>query len=307
MKLIPLVLAVAGLFMSTAQAATIQVNVNKNPVRCDGTDIATPEQVIKHFVYWDTQPMPGPAADAADCSAEVTGDPAGATVIDLEPNTGTVEFDVPDGATIYIRARASVNGVPSALTPEIQIDTPAAPVSSPQRPVIWVVGVDGDLTAVFGPVNQPTQYPSSAAIQGAQRLRVTGTITQLGTQQGLISRDASGQAAAGHFSLWVVEDGRIHLRNQPGPGLPSVKLESLQPIVAGEPFGITVSLGPTNGLVLAVDGQDPVTSADYYPLHTNTLPVTIGGMCSTCAGDTGAPITKPISGTVRVQTFATEQ
>jgi hypothetical protein len=307
MKLIPLVLAVAGLFMSTAQAATIQVNVNKNPVRCDGTDIATPEQVIKHFVYWDTQPMPGPAADAADCSAEVTGDPAGATVIDLEPNTGTVEFDVPDGATIYIRARASVNGVPSALTPEIQIDTPAAPVSSPQRPVIWVVGVDGDLTAVFGPVNQPTQYPSSAAIQGAQRLRITGTITQLGTQQGLISRDASGQAAAGHFSLWVVEDGRIHLRNQPGPGLPSVKLESLQPIVAGEPFGITVSLGPTNGLVLAVDGQDPVTSADYYPLHTNTLPVTIGGMCSTCVGDTGAPITKPISGTVRVQTFATEQ
>ena len=51
----------------------------------------------------------------------------------------------------------------------------------------------------------------------------------------------------------MAEDGKVKVRSHPGAGSPSVSLVSLQPLVAGQPFGITVSLGPINGLVLAVD------------------------------------------------------
>ncbi|MEA3242864.1 MAG: hypothetical protein U9Q19_05410 [Pseudomonadota bacterium] len=313
MRLFRLCLA-AGLMMGmNAQAADLQVNLNTNPKHCDGTDIATPDQTVTHKIFWDTQPMPGPAADAADCSAEEWVDPPGARVIDLEANASTAQFQVPNGAKVYLRARASLEGVPSALTPEVMIETPAAPVSSPQRPVLWVVGVFGDLTAVFGPVTQPTQYPNNATTQGAQRFRITGVINTIGPDyQGLISRDASGQDDPGHFSVGIGADGTVQLRNQPGQdaagtNLPSVRLVSLQPVVAGEEFGITITIGPTNGLTLAVDGQDPVSAAEYHPLTGNTLPLTVGATCSSCVEYTGAPIRRPLDGWVRVQVYATEQ
>jgi hypothetical protein len=280
--------------------------------RCNGEAIADPDQAISHKLYWDTEPMAGPAPDQADCATEEWPDPTGVNVIDLAPNIERVQFGAPNGSMIYIRTRAIVAGVPSALSPEVMIETPAAPVSAPNRPVLWVTGQFDDLTAAYGPVSQPTLYPSNATIQGAQRFRITGVITQLGVAQGLVSRDASGQDIAGHFTVSVDEAGLVKVRNQPGKdaagaSLPSAHLASTQPIVAGQPFGITVSLGPINGLVLAVDGQDPVTSTEFHPLHTNTLPVVVGGVCSSCLGDSGAPIKRPISGTVRVQVFAAEQ
>lgn len=313
MKMFRLCLA-AGLMLSLgAQAATLQVNLNPHGKRCDGTDIVTPDQTVTHKLFWDTKVMPGPALDAADCSAEEWPDPPGARVIDLEANTGTVEFEVPNGATVYLRARASVEGVPSALTPEIIIETPAAPISSPQQPVLWVIGAFGDLTAVFGPVTAPTQYPNNAATQGAQRFRITGVVNAIGADyQGLVSRDASGQDDPGHFSVGIGVDGKVMVRNQPGQdtagaSLPSVKLESTQPVVAGQEFGITITLGPIKGLTLAVDGQAPVSSSEYHPLAGNTLPLTVGATCSSCVGTTGAPTRRPLNGWVRVQVYATEQ
>jgi hypothetical protein len=94
----------------------------------------------------------------------------------------------------------------------------------------------------------------------------------------LLSRDESGQAAPGHFTLYIGEDRRLRLRSQGAADEPQVKLQSQQQLEAGERHRAQVIIGPRR-THLFLDGVEVGISEHVNLLAGNDLPMVVGATC----------------------------
>jgi len=146
----------------------------------------------------------------------------------------------------------------------------------------------------FGPVTAITQYPNtiSALKQDAFRWEITFTLNSTAGIHGLASRDESGTTDEGHLSLWV-ESGVLTLRHQSGsPGAVDAKILGTTPIVAGTEYVATVSVDVAAGTGLFLDGALEGSDPQAWGTTGNDLPLTVGGLCTSCK-DTTTPPTGP--------------
>lgn len=115
---------------------------------------------------------------------------------------------------------------------------------------------------------------------------------------GLISRDQTGQAQAGHLDVYIDSDGFINVRMQ---GLNSglVILKSTVKAVNG--FN-RVGIKRTPDLVtLYLNGFEQDSTTEVYPTNGNDLPLVIGASCQSCTGQAvGTKWSAPMDVTVRI-------
>lgn len=172
----------------------------------------------------------------------------------------------------------------------------------------------------FGPIDSIIQYPSNIAALAQDLFRWEITFTannlisnvddedepQVDTRMGLASRDENGQAESGHLSIWIedagIADHRIMVRNQDIKNAgQSIKLQSTTTIEPGIEYRVTVSVDEDNGLKLAINGEVEKSDPTAYGMANSTLPLTVGGLCSTCTADRGP--TLPFDGTIVMRIY----
>jgi hypothetical protein len=131
-------------------------------------------------------------------------------------------------------------------------------------------------------------------------------VDQLGSTQGVLARDETGQAASGHFLLAIAASGRLVVRFQQLT-IGQAGVCSNEPLALGRWHDIAVNLG-TPLLELWIDGVlqqgtgtedifngvDCDTAADIA--LDNDLPWVIGAANSTSTG--GTAVTAPLSGAI---------
>lgn len=143
----------------------------------------------------------------------------------------------------------------------------------------------------FGPISNMVEYPAdiSALAQDDYRWEITFTVNSLprdGLRAGLASRDASGQEAAGHLSVWLQSDGLIRVRNQDIAGGGETVLASTTVVVPGQQYQIIVSVEHGVGAGLWVDEALQAQGAGYGGAD-NGLGLVVGGLCSSCKEGVG--------------------
>ena len=152
-----------------------------------------------------------------------------------------------------------------------------------------------------GQVSSPTFFEPNPAFREPVTLWriVFSTDTAPGTDVGLISRDQTGQATGGHFTVWQKADGRIELRFQDVDS-GATTLVSADPAIGGLQV-VDICVTPAD-VILRVNGDEQGRAAVRGPsLALNDLPLLVGGRCTTCIGR--EPVTWPAPYPVNVQIF----
>lgn len=181
-------------------------------------------------------------------------------------------------------------------------DAPAPEPPPPPDPDPDPPPVPSD-AVTFGPVDTPTTYPKGigALAQDFYTWRITFELNGVGARQGLASRDQSGQLTAGHLGIWVMDNGRVRVRNQDAEGGGSnVVLVSQTVFAPGTEYTIAIS-GSDEGLGLWVGDVLEDSSPVSYGLTGSDLDLVLGGLCNSCLPDDSVPPGDPIDGTVYLE------
>lgn len=236
------------------------------------------------------QGPPGPAGATGDIGPRGPAGPAGVAGADGAPGSVITQADDVCAANIGGQLFSW-----ACTTGDV---TPPPPPPPPPPPD------DGPLVT-FGPVNSIVSYPNdiSALKQDFFRWEITFTLNDTSGTQGLASRDESGATEAGHLSVWIA-NRFITMRHQDiKDGHASVRIQSLNTIVANREYKVIVSVDTDNGIGLFVDGV--LQGSDPWAVGTtgNDLPLIVGGLCTTCKSlpdETVGP-SRPIKGTVYME------
>jgi hypothetical protein len=209
------------------------------------------------------------------------------------------------GEVFYVRGgsfRVTATGT-ETQPPEPPIDPDPPPDPPPPDPA-------SKPQVTFGPVSALTEYPATigALKQNTFRWEVTFTLNSLPAtgRMGLASRDQSGTKQVGHLSLWV-EAGQLTLRHQDacvncGGSGEEFRLTA-GPIVAGTEYVAVVSMSNSEGTSLWLDGELQASDPRSWGLDKNSLPLIVGGLCSSCDPNAVPPKgpASPIDGTVYME------
>jgi hypothetical protein len=151
-----------------------------------------------------------------------------------------------------------------------------------------------------------TVFPDENSFsQGTFRWELEFTLDAIGGTQGLVSRDQSGQAEAGHTSAWM-DGNKLIVRHQDiEGGHVSARLESTTVFQINQKYIVTISIGPT-GTALFVGSQ--LEDFDTWSIGTlgNTLDLVLGGLCTRCTADGSVGPSRPIFGTVTLRIYNSE-
>lgn len=117
-------------------AAEVTLTWDLPTTYCDGTALdATRLGTLE--IYWDTNPIPGPAAEDPDCPETALPAPEGFAPIAVPAGQTQVKVDVDPGQTYYARVRVSdTDGNWSSLTKQISTTIPFA---MPRAPAVFTI------------------------------------------------------------------------------------------------------------------------------------------------------------------------
>jgi hypothetical protein len=192
------------------------------------------------------------------------------------------------------RYRVSVTGAPT--TPPPVEPLPPDPEPEPEPPP-----TEGPLLTL-GPIDMIIEYPNLSAFEQDSFhwvARVTFNNDDPSIRQGIVSRDESGQADAGHLSIWWDAD-QIRVRNQDiSGGGPATSLAAPLDPVIGQEYEITLSMS-ANGIGLFIDGALVDSNPVAYGLTGNTLPLVLCGNRSRVSATAPNP-DNPFDGTCALE------
>lgn len=210
------------------------------------------------------------------------------------------------GEVFYVRGGAFRVTATGLETPP-----PEPPVEPPPDPDPPPVDPPATPQVTFGPVSSLTEYPGTigALKQNTFRWEVTFTLNALKAgRMGLASRDQSGTKQVGHLSLWV-ENDQLILRHQDacvncGGSGEEFRLTA-GPIAAGTEYVAVVSMSQSQGTALWLDGELIASDPRSWGLDQNSLPLIVGGLCSSCDPNATPPIgpSRGINGTVYMEIY----
>jgi hypothetical protein len=128
--------------------------------------------------------------------------------------------------------------------------------------------------------------------------------TTLGIEQGLVSKDAGGNGAGGHLSIYYDLDGTVRARLQSSNQ--TYEISSL-PVAVNQWHHVNFTFGGNEGMTLYVDdieaGKDPYTGG----LINNLEPLVIGASTDNSQPGSALPINKAFAGQITKAQFYDRQ
>jgi hypothetical protein len=147
-----------------------------------------------------------------------------------------------------------------------------------------------------------TDQPTYQLAEGAVALWFYAEATNV--QQGILSKDATGNGAGGHLAMYMDVGGSVRVALSSANQTYQV---AALPVTPGQWHHLVFNFGGNAGMSLQVDGVlagvDPYTGG----LIRNNEPLVIGASTDTSAALTATPITQPFTGMVTEVQFYDRQ
>lgn len=145
---------------------------------------------------------------------------------------------------------------------------------------------------------EPTVVPHRPEFSlNTLRWRIKFRLDSIGTEQGLISLDESGQKKAGHTTVSVDSEGYVTVRHQ-AKKKGSYATRSKSRVLAGQDHELLLEIRKDSGTELWLDGKLEGMSEHGFGTADLRRSLILGASCAHCKRGSAKPLSNPIRGGV---------